>query len=85
MDGPTTLPDRPILESGQAALAQHLNAIPPGKRGALIFGVERSNTWNPTMSVGFAWNVNGAMSVAGDAKLQQHAKPTTRFYTMFAW
>jgi len=77
--------DRPILETGQAALAQHLNAIPEGKRGALVISIERSSTWNPSLSIGVAARVNKVMSVAADAKLQKHAKPTTRFYTMFAW
>lgn len=77
--------DRPILESGQAALSQHLNAIPEGKKTALIVSIERSNTWNPSLSIGVASRVNEVMSVAADAKLQKHAKPTTRFYTMFAW
>lgn len=77
--------DKPILESGIKALEQHLNAIPDGKRGALVIGFERSGGMIPSLQIGMAWRVNGAMSVGGDTRLQKKAKPTTRFYTAFSW
>lgn len=78
-------PERPILESGQAALQQHLSAIPEGRRGAVVVGLERSGTLLPTLSIGMAWRVNDAWAVGGDARLQKKAKPTTRFYTAWSW
>lgn len=80
-----TLPDRPILESGLATLQQHLDAIPEGKRGALVIGYERSSTLLPRLQIGFATRINGNWSVGADTTLQQKAKPTTRFYTAVTW
>jgi hypothetical protein len=85
MADPISSPDKPVLETGQAALDQHLTAIPEGKKGALVLAYERSNTWLPSLQVGMAWRVNGVMSVGGDTRLQQKAKPTTLFYTAFTW
>jgi hypothetical protein len=89
MSDPITLglnqPDRPILKSGEAALQQHLNAIPDGKRGALILGYERSSTLLPRLQIGTAARINGNWAVGADVTLQQKAKPTTRFYSLFTW
>lgn len=86
MADPISLPpEQPILASGEAALQQHLDAIPPGKKAALVLAYERSNSLLPTLSAGMAWRVNGNISVGGDTRLQKKAKPTTRFYTAFSW
>jgi hypothetical protein len=78
-------PDAPVLETGTAALEQHLNAIPKGKRGALVISFERSTTMLPTLAIGTAFRVNESWSVGADARLQKKAKPTTRFYTAISW
>lgn len=77
--------EKPYLEVGAAALQRHLDAIPEGKKGALVIGYERGNSLLPTVNLGVAWKVNGAMAVGADARLQKKAKPTTRFYTAWTW
>jgi hypothetical protein len=79
-----TPPNAPFLKEGQDRLAKHLGAVPEGKTGALILGIEK-NGWNPSIHVGVAARVGKHWSFAGEQTIQKKAKPTTEFYTMFSW
>jgi hypothetical protein len=85
MGDPTSQPKgSTILEQGLAHVAAPLAAVPPGRKGALVVGVN----WRyglPTFQFATATRVGEHLVLAADAEKRFREKPNAKVYAAWTW